>query len=213
MRIGVYLPALKLYQRVLSQQRGDSDKIYSIHEPNVKCYSKGKEHKKFEFGSKVSIVVNQQTGIIMGAINFTQTLHDSKTIPAVQEQYERLNGKEAKDAFVDRGYRGVSTYKETTIHVPKPDKNISKSKRKKHSRRAAIEPVIGHLKQDYPLCRNYLKGIIGDNMNVVLSAAGMNFKRAMILWRTEAIRCWLLICRLIAAAYWNFIALKFKTTF
>ena len=149
----------------------------------------------------------------MGGINFTQTLHDSKTIPAVLEQYERLNGKQAADAFVDRGYRGITTYKQTTIHIPKPDKNISKSKRKKHSRRAAIEPMIGHLKQDYRLCRNYLKGIIGDNMNVILSAAAMNFKRAMILWRTEALRCWLLICRLIAAAYWNFIAQKLKPTF
>ena len=97
--------------------------------------------------------------------------------------------------------------------MPVPDKNITKAKRKKHSRRAAIEPLIGHLKQDYRLCRNYLKGIIGDNMNVILSAAGMNFKRAMILWRTEAIRCWLLICKYIAAAYWNFFTLKLKMTF
>ena len=219
-RLGAHLAALKLYQRVLSQKRGDSDKIYSLHslsrfygKPDVKCYSKGKEHKKFEFGSKVSIIISQSTGIIMGAINFTQTLHDSKTIPEVLEQFERLNGKQAKDAFVDRGYRGIKEYKGTTIHVPVPDKNITKAKRKKHSRRAAIEPVIGHLKQDYRLCRNYLKGIIGDNMNVILSAAGMNFKRAMILWRTEAIRCWLLICKYILAAYWNFIAPKLKTTF
>jgi IS5 family transposase len=51
-RPGIYLPSLKLYQRVLSQKRGDSDKIYSLHEPNVRCYSKGKKYKKFEFGSK-----------------------------------------------------------------------------------------------------------------------------------------------------------------
>ena len=211
--LGTYLPALKLYQRVLSQKRGDSDKIYSLHEPDVKCYSKGKEHKKFEFGSKVSITISQSTGIIMGAINFTQTLHDSKTIPEVLEQFERLNGWQAKDAFVDRGYGGIKKYKDTAIYMPVPDKTITKSKRKKHSRRAAIEPVIGHLKQDYRLCRNYLKGIIGDNMNVILSAAGMNFKRAMILWRTEAKRCWLLIYKYIVAAYWNFFAPKFKTTF
>jgi IS5 family transposase len=212
-RLGAYLATLKLYQRVLSQKRGDSDKIYSLHEPDVKCYSKGKEHKKFEFGSKVSIIISQSTGIIMGAINFTQTLHDSKTIPEVLEQFERLNGRQARAAFADRGYRGIKQYKDTTIYVPVPDKNITKAKRKKHSRRAAIEPVIGHLKQDYRLCRNYLKGIIGDNMNVILSAAGMNFKRAMILWRTEAIRCWLLICKYIVAAYWNFFAPKLKTTF
>jgi IS5 family transposase len=161
---------------VLSQKRGGSDKIYSLHEPDVKCYSKGKEHKKFEFGSKASILINQSTGIIMGAINFTQTLHDSKTIPEVLEQYERLNGKEAKEVFADRGYKGIKQYKASTIQVPKPDKNITRVKRKKHSRRAAIEPVIGHLKQDYRLYRNYLKGIIGDNMNVILAAAAMNFK-------------------------------------
>lgn len=212
-RLGSHLPALKLYQRVLSQRRGDSNKIYSLHEPDVKCYSKGKEHKKFEFGSKASILIDQSTGIIMGAINFTQTLHDSKTIPDVLEQYERLNGKQAKEVFVDRGYKGIQQYKASTIHVPIPDKNITKTNRRKHRRRAAIEPVIGHLKQDYRLCRNYLKGILGDNMNLILAAAAMNFKRRINLWRTEAIKCWLLIYEYFINAYWNLIALKPKTAF
>ena len=192
-RLGVYLPKLKLYQCVLSQKREDTDKIYSFHEPHVKCYTKGKEHKKFEFGSKASFLVCQQTGIIMGALNFTETLHDSKTLPEVLEQYQRLNDKEATDVFVDRGYKGLKQYKSSTIHVPKPDKHISKRKRKHHSRRAAIEPVIGHLKSDYRLCRNYLKGIIGDQINVILAAAAMNFKRVMNLWRTEAINSWQLV--------------------
>jgi hypothetical protein len=50
-------------------------------------------------------------------------------------------------------------------------------------------------------------------MNVILSAAGMNFKRAMILWRTEAIRRWLIICKYIVAAYWNLFAPNLKLTF
>ena len=211
--LGSHLPSLKLYQRVLSQKREDSNKIYSLHEPDVKCYSKGKEHKKFEFGSKASILIDQQTGIIMGALNFTQTLHDSKTIPDVLEQYERLNGREAKEAFVDRGYKGISQYKATVIHAPKPNKNITKYQRSKHSKRAAIEPVIGHLKQDYRLCRNYLKGILGDNMNIILAAAAMNFKRRINLWRTEAINCWLLIYKLLINAYWIFMPQKLKQTF
>lgn len=212
-RLGTYLKALKLFQRVLSQKRGDTDKIYSLHEPDVKCYSKGKEHKKFEFGSKASVLIDQGTGIIMGAINFTQTLHDSRTLPEVLEQYERLNGRQAKEVFVDRGYRGIKQYKESKIFVPKPDKNITKAQRKKHSKRAAIEPVIGHLKQYYRLCRNYLKGVLGDNMNLILAAAAMNFKRRMNLWRTEALRRWLLIFNYIIDAYWNFIAQKQKLTF
>jgi transposase, IS5 family len=212
-RLGAHLKGLKLFQRVLSQKRGDTDKIYSLHEPDVKCYSKGKEHKKFEFGSKASVLIDQGTGIIMGAINFTQTLHDSKTLPEVLEQYERLNGKQAKEVFADRGYRGIKQYKESGILVPKPDKNITKAQRKKHSKRAAIEPVIGHLKQHYRLCRNYLKGILGDNMNLILAAAAMNFKRRMNLWRTEALRCWLFIFNSIIDAYRSFIAQNLKQTF
>ncbi len=195
--LGRHMNALKLYQRVLSQKRGDSDKIYSLHEPHVKCYTKGKEHKKFEFGSKASFLISQKSGIIMGALNFTEPIHDSKTLPEVLDQYERLTGKQAAAVFVDRGYKGLSQYRSSTIHVPKPDRNITRTKRRRHRRRAAIEPVIGHLKSDHRLCRNYLKGIIGDQINVLLAAAAMNFKRAMNLWRTEAKRSWQLILNLV----------------
>jgi IS5 family transposase len=99
------------------------------------------------------------------------------------------------------------------IYVPKPDKKITKEKRKKHSRRAAIEPIIGHLKQHFRLCRNYLKGILGDNMNVILAAAAMNFKRRMNLWRTEANRSWLLIYNWVVNIYWQFYVLELKRTF
>lgn len=149
----------------------------------------------------------------MGAINFTHNLHDSKTIPEVLEQYERLNGKKAKEVFVDSGYRGIKEYKASKIYVPKPDKNIIQEQRNKHSRRAAIELVIGHLKQDYRLCRNYLKGILGDNMNIILAAAAMNFKRLINLWRTEAIIRWSLIYKKNIDAYWNFMPQKLKLTF
>jgi transposase, IS5 family len=212
-RLGKYLPSLKLYKRVLTQKRSDSDKIYSLHEPNVKCYSKGKEHKKYEFGSKASLLVDQRTGIILGAINFTTTLHDSKTIPEVLEQFERLNGKLPAEVFADRGYKGIREYKSSVMHVPKPEKTITKEQRSRHSRRAAIEPVIGHLKSNYRLCRNYLKGIVGDNMNVILAAAAMNFKRRMNLWRTEAFFRWSLIFKLIVNAYWDLFAKNQKLTF
>jgi IS5 family transposase len=212
-RLGKYLPSLKLYRRVLTQKRSDSDKIYSLHEPDVKCYSKGKEHKKYEFGSKASLLVDQGTGIILGAINFTQTLHDSKTMPEVLDQYERMIGKLPDKVFADRGYRGIKEYKSSTIHIPKPDKTITKEQRNGHSRRAAIEPVIGHLKSNYRLCRNYLKGIMGDNMNVILAAAAMNFKRRMNLWRTEAMRRWLLILNYVLDIYRSLFALIHKPTF
>jgi len=212
-RLDKHLPALKLYERVLAQKRIDRDKIYSLHEPDVKCYAKGKEHKKFEFGSKASVLVDQNTGVIMGALSFSKTIHDSKTLPEVLEQFERLNDKQAGEVYADRGYRGMKTYKSTRIYVPQTDPNITKEKRKKHSKRAAIEPVIGHLKQHYRLNRNYLKGILGDLINLMLSAAAMNFKRAMNLWRTEAIIRWKLICLFLSVVYSNFYAQKLKMTF
>ena len=212
-RLSVYLPYLKTAQKVLSQKRGDSHKIYSLHEPDVKCYAKGKEHKKFEFGSKASIMVDQSSGIIMGAINFTESLHDSKTIPEALEQYLRLTGEQPKEVFVDRGYRGKNEHNSTKINIPKPEKNISKQKRKGHIKRAGIEPVIGHLKQSYRLNRNYLKGILGDNMNVMFAAAAMNFKRRMILWRTEAILRWVLLFKYLQGVYWNIYTIFCKVTF
>ena len=147
----IYSSDIALYQRVLSQKSGDSNKTYSLYEPDVKCYAKGKEHKKFEFGSKVSSTVCQSTGIILGALNFTKTLHDSKTLPEVLDQFERINGKQAKQVFVDRGYRGMSSYKGAKILVPQTNMNITQEQRKWHSRRAAIEPVVGHLKHQYRL--------------------------------------------------------------
>ena len=211
--ISGYNCQLFVYKKVLAQKRGDKAKTYSLHEPAVKCYAKGKEHKKFEFGSKVSIAVCQATGIIVGALNFTETLHDSKTIPAVLEQVKELINETPKEVFADRGYVGKTSQGDTKIYTPKPTPTITTEQRQKHSKRAAIEPIIGHLKRDYRLSRNYLKGIIGDDINVILAAAAMNFKRVMNLWKKEANEGWKLIYNFIVNVYWNFIAPKIKSTF
>jgi len=175
---------LSLFKQVWAQKRADTNKIYSLHEPHVKCFNKGKEHKKYEFGSKVSILVTQKTGVIVGALNFTENLHDSKTLSSALEQHIRLTGKEAQEVYADRGYPGPKQINNTQIHIPKPDKNITITRRNKHKRRAAIEPVIGHLKHDYRMARNFLKGSYGDAINVMMAAAGMNFKRMMNLWQS-----------------------------
>ena len=174
---------LLLFKRILNQKKADSNKIYSIHEPMVKCYSKGKEHKKFEFGSKACFLITQSTGVIVGALNFSETIHDSKTLEAALEQHEKLTGVKAKAAFVDRGYAGPRKIGETIIHMPRPNKSITKTTRQRHKRRAAIEPVIGHLKYNYRMIRNYLKGVSGDAINVLMAAAAMNFKRQMNKWK------------------------------
>jgi len=180
--------SLLLFKRVLAQKKADSNKIYSLHEPATQCMSKGKEHKKYEFGSKVSIITTKTTGVIIGAINIEKNVHDSKTLTPALEQQQRLTGITLKNNFVDRGYRGVKEVLGTTIVIPdKAGMQRSEYQKQKlrngFKRRAAIEPKIGHLKQDHRLSRNFYKGIIGDTINVMLAAAGMNFKRMINKWK------------------------------
>lgn len=185
---GKYATELELFKKVLAQKRHDSNKIYSLHETEVQCISKGKEHKKYEFGTKVSLTVTQNTGVIIGALNFPKNDYDGHTLEATLEQQQRLSGHVLKEAFTDRGYRGVTQVKGTLIHSPKAfSKKLTQYRqrqlKKGFSRRAAIEPKIGHLKTDHRLSRNFYKGIMGDDINVMLAAASMNFKRMMNIWK------------------------------
>lgn len=181
-----YEPELKIFDKVLTQKKTDKDKIYSLHEPSVYCMSKGKAHKKYEFGSKVSIVLTKKSGIAVGGYNFEKNIYDGHTLPPVLDQVKRLTGKQPKAAIVDRGYRGVKQVDKTEIIKPnRPNKKSSpyeKTKaRKRFKRRAAIEPVIGHLKDDHRLRRNYLKGTFGDMANVLLSLSAYNLAKWMRL--------------------------------
>src|ERR1039458_4514208 len=183
----LYQDTLALFKQVLAQKQTDTGKVYSLHEPHVQCISKGKEHKKYEFGSKVSVLVTQNTGVIVGALNFEGNPYDGHTLEPALDQYKEIKGKSPRSVTADKGYRGVSQINETIVHLPKPPaKNATKYQkqkdRKRFGRRAAIEPVISHLKQDYRLSRNYYSGIKGDNINVMLSAAAMNFKRMINIW-------------------------------
>ena len=144
--------------------------------------------KKYEFGSKVSIVTTKNAGVIIGALNIEKNVHDSKTLQPALEQQQRLTGVILKNNFVDRGYRGVKEVLGTKITIPdKPGKNRTSYEKQKlrrgFKRRAAIEPKIGHLKQDHRLSRNFYSGIKGDNNNVMLAAAAMNFKRMMNIYK------------------------------
>lgn len=183
-----YREELALFHQILLQTRTSKNKIYSIHEPEVCCISKGKEHKKYEFGNKASIA-KTDTGVIVGAMGFRNE-YDGHTLPPVLEQIKKLTGKYPKVAKVDRGYKGKKRIGETEILMPSPPKKSdSYYKRKKnsnaHKKRTAIEPIIGHLKSDHRLNRNFYKGVVGDNINIMLAAAAFNFKRMMNIWKSS----------------------------
>lgn len=183
-RLSNYLAEFKIFDQVLSQQKKSSNKIYSLHEPQVYCVGKGKEHKRYEFGAKASVAVTKDSGIIVGAVSHPKNEHDSKTVTSVIEQVTALRDLCPDVAICDRGYRGKSRVGETRILIPKPSGKKAtayqrQKMRKRFRRRAGIEPIIGHLKHDHRMIRNYLKGSIGDSINLLLAAAAFNFKKWM----------------------------------
>lgn len=177
-----YNATLQNAEKILEQTPNDKNKIYSLHEPAVSCIAKGKSHKKYEFGSKASILITKNSCIIVGAKNFQGNPYDGNTLESALSQYEKIFGKAAKKVLVDEGYRGRSHIGETEVlrvHS-KSKSNYSKWQLKQRfRRRAAVEPVIGHLKQDYRLGRNYLKGTVGDEINLMLASAAFNLKKLM----------------------------------
>ena len=200
--------SIELFKKVLMQTKTDSNKIYSLHEPDTQCISKGKEHKKYEFGSKVSIITTKNTGVIIGAINIEKNVHDSKTLEPALKQQQRLTGIILKNNFVDRGYRGVKEALGTKIIIPdagnKHQTTYEKLRlREGFKRRAAIEPKIGHLKQDHRLSRNFYKGLKGDNNNVMLAAAAMNFKRVMNIYKEMFLGFFMRIIYLLQNLLWQ----------
>lgn len=180
-----YREHLELCLRFVKGELLDGHKIYSLHEPDVLCISKGKEHKKYEFGNKVSII-RLWNGIIIGAMAFRNE-YDGHTIDRAMEQAHRLYGRTIRILAGDRGYRGQKMSGDTKIMIPDVPKASESAymKARKHQlfrKRAGIEPVIGHCKSDHRLGRNFYKGLFGDSINVMLAAAAYNLKRAMRLF-------------------------------
>jgi IS5 family transposase len=175
-----------LYWQVLKQKRADKNKIYSLHEPHIYCMAKGKLNKKYEFGTKASIAKTIKSNIIVGALAFEENKYDGHTLPRVLAQVKKLTKIIPENAWVDRGYRGKSRVNDTKINYPKPlAKNLSDKMKeliqKQFRKRAGIEGIISHLKNEHRLYRNYLKGFLGDEINLFMSAAAFNFRKWMRL--------------------------------
>ena len=168
-------------KRIYDQRRKDKKKVYSVHEPDVDCISKGKAHKRYEFGAKVSVATTSRGCWFVGALAFHGNPFDGHTLGKTLEQVTKL-AKSPEHVFVDRGYQGHDYIGKATVHVDKQRRGrIPRSLWRWMKRRAAVEPSIGHLKQEHRMDRSRLKGMIGDQINAILSAAGMNFRKLMKL--------------------------------
>ena len=166
---------LALVQRLLAQNKKTKDKVYSLHAPETECIGKGKAHKKYEFGNKVAFVIPLKRAFIVGAQSFQGNPYDGHTLESSLEQVHSLTGIKVEQAFVDQGYRG-HTARDSEVFLSRQKRGVTKTIKRHLKRRQSIEPVIGHMKQDGKLGRNYLRGITGNEINAILSGAGFNIR-------------------------------------
>ncbi|MBI5428586.1 MAG: IS5 family transposase [Nitrospinae bacterium] len=177
-----FSPLLEMGHRLLPRKRTDRGKLYSLHAPEVECISKGKARKRYEFGCKVSVAMTSKDNFVVGMQAFHGNPYDGHTLGAAVEQAERLAGFEARELFVDLGYRGHDYQGPAEVHVARRGmRKVKPSLRRWLKRRSAIEPVIGHMKNDGRLGRNYLLGKEGDRINALLCGAGHNIRKP-IAW-------------------------------
>ena len=150
-----------LVNRLLAQKPKDRKKLYSLHEPAVDCISKGKAHKRYEFGTKVTVATTTEGGFVVGMRAMPGNPYDGHTLLEALEQVEILTDRRPDMAFVDRGYRGhgIETVK---VFISGARRGVTRAIAKLLRRRSAIEPMIGHMKTDGRLTRCPLKGTTGD---------------------------------------------------
>ena len=184
----LYDDQIIIFKKVLSQKRNDRNKIYSLHEPEVSCIAKGKAHKPYEFGSKASFALLPKSNIIVGVVNYPGNPHDSQTLEDTLQHAEKITERKFDNVIVDRAYKGKKKIGDTQIIIPgKKAKTISQQQRmrRKCRSRAAIEPIIGHIKYDCRMLKSYLKGTKGDEINALLAASAFNMRQLLRKIREE----------------------------
>jgi transposase, IS5 family len=187
--LSAYLrPELFNAGRVLAQkQRQRGQKIYSMHAPEVECIGKGKAHKPYEFGVKVSVATTLKPSaggqFVLNAKALPGAPYDGHTLAAVIPAIEATTGAEVMRIIADAGYRGGNAPPSHAIRVytAGQKRRMTPAIKRLMRRRSAVEPVIGHLKSDHRMNRNHLAGVAGDAVNAVLAAAGYNFRR-LLAW-------------------------------
>jgi transposase, IS5 family len=173
----------------------EPDKIYSWHAPEVECIAKGKAHKKYEFGCKASIASTNKSNFIVAAMAHHGRPYDGHTLATVLVQIERLTGVKPDETHVDLGYRGHGIKDpDTQIILSRQKRGVTAAKRKRQKRRNAIEPIIGHCKNDRKVGpRNWLGGKIGDQINTIAMSVGFNLRKILRAIFLYLLVRWLLI--------------------
>lgn len=184
-------PLRKAHQIRWQRQNARGPKLYSWHAPETECIGKGKAHKPYEFGCKVSIATTNHRckggQFVLQAKALPGNPYDGHTLREVIEETQALTGRAVERVYVDKGYRGHDAPRPRSVFISGQKRGVHGVIKRELKRRSAIEPVIGHMKNDGHLGRNFLKGYQGDQANAVLTAVGYNF-RLILAWMRLLLR-------------------------
>ena len=203
----IFRHPLHLAGRVLNQKQKQvarkslppaGSKAYSLHAPEVECIGKGKARKPYEFGVKVSIATTPHRSkgglFALHAKALPGNPYDGHTLATVIPEMEALIGNDIDRLLADAGYRGhnaplTHTFK---VYTTGRKRRMTPAIKREMRRRAAVEPVIGHIRNEHRMERNYLAGTQGDAINAILAAAGYNF-RLLLTWLRLLLRLMLVM--------------------
>jgi transposase, IS5 family len=184
-------PLSRASQIRAQQQRQRGWKLYSFHAPEVECIGKGKARSPYEFGVKVSIVATNRCApagqFVLHAQSLPGNPYDGHTLNDAIEGAQRLTGLQIERAYVDKGYRGHDAPDPRRVFISGQKRGVFGVIKRELRRRSAIEPLIGHMKEEGHLGRCYLKGHAGDAANAILTAVGHNFRR-ILAWLRNLLR-------------------------
>jgi len=201
----IFAEPLSLAFRVRHQRQNQRGrKVYSLHAPEVECIGKGKAHRPYEFGVKVSVAttLNPSKGgqFIAHVKALPGNPYDGHTLETIIPEIETQIGASLARIVADRGYRGHNAPPghRMKVYISGQKRGVTEAIRRDLRRRSAVEPVIGHAKGEHRMGRNFLKGAHGDAANAVLAAAGYNFRR-LLAWLADLWRVFI-IAMLVAPA-------------
>ena len=184
-------PLSRASQIRAQQPRQRGWKLYSFHAPEVECIGKGKARSPYEFGVKVSIVATNRCApagqFVLHAQSLPGNPYDGHTLYDAIEGAQRLTGLQIERAYVDKGYRGHDAPDPRRVFISGQKRGVFGVIKRELRRRSAIEPLIGHMKEEGHLGRCYLKGHAGDAANAILTAVGHNFRR-ILAWLRNLLR-------------------------
>lgn len=190
---------------IAQQQRDDRDYVYSWHAPETECISKGKARAPYEFGCKVSIVTNLHPAkgghFILQARALHGNPYDGHTLKQALDDVREMVGRSPLRVAVDQGYKGhrLTGHPHTAVYITGQRRGLTDKIKRWFKRRAVVEPIIGHAKNDGLLGRNWLQGRTGDRCNAVLAAAGFNLRQPLRFLRTIPYFLRDFICAILAA--------------